>query len=117
MDDYNVAPVASQLSRNIAAANDGNYIVFGNGSSIMKVNHNGSVLWDYPTGAWVSSVAMSGDGANRSDIRCNLSFQFTGSYYPTDTSGNPEMKTLLPISNTSGLPVNLLQPFPHHSPQ
>ncbi|MFA6361965.1 WD40 repeat domain-containing protein [Methanoregula sp.] len=50
------------LSRNIAAANDGNSIVFGNGSSVQTVDRNGSVLRDYPTGAWVSSVAMSGNG-------------------------------------------------------
>jgi len=52
----------SRLSRNIAAANDGNSVVFGNGSTIMMVDRNGSVLWDYPTGAWDSSVAVSGTG-------------------------------------------------------
>ena len=50
------------LSRNIAAANDWNFVVFGNSSTIMKVDRNGSVLLDYPTGAWVSSVAVSGNG-------------------------------------------------------
>jgi outer membrane protein assembly factor BamB len=50
------------LSRNIAAANDGNSIVFGNGNSIQTVDRNGSALRNYPTGAWVSSVAISADG-------------------------------------------------------
>ena len=50
------------LSRNIAVDETGDYAVFGNGSSIMTVDRNGSVLWDYPTGAWVSSVAVSGNG-------------------------------------------------------
>jgi hypothetical protein len=51
-----------RLSRNIAVDETGDYVVFGNGSSIMTVDRNGSVLWDYPTGAWVSSVAVSGNG-------------------------------------------------------
>jgi PQQ enzyme repeat. len=52
----------TRLSRNIAAANDGNSVVFGNGSTILMVDRNGSELLNYPTGAWISSVAVSGNG-------------------------------------------------------
>ena len=94
------------LSRHIAAANDGKCVVFGNGSSIMKVDRNGSVLWEYSTGAWVSSVAMSGDGRETGAISDAIYF-FNSQVpvTPPDTTGNPEMNTLLPISSTSGLPV------------
>lgn len=51
-----------RLSRNIATDDNGEYVVFGNGSSVRTVDRNGSVLRDYPTGAWVSSVAVSADG-------------------------------------------------------
>jgi hypothetical protein len=96
----------SHLSRNIAAANDGKYVVFGNGSSIQTIDRNGSVLWDWSTGAWVSSVAMSGDGRTTGAISDAIYF-FNSQVpvTPPDTTGNPEMKTLLPISSTSGLPV------------
>jgi FOG: WD40-like repeat len=51
-----------RLSRNIATDDNGDYVVFGNGSSVRTIDRNGSVLRDYLTGAWVSSVAISADG-------------------------------------------------------
>ena len=83
------------LSRNIAAANDGNYFAFGNGSSIQTVDRNGSALWDYPTGAWVSSVAVSGNGNATGAIADAV--YFFGSRYP-DTSANVSI-TIDPVTD------------------
>lgn len=53
---------APRLSRTIAVARDGGNVAFGNGSTVVQVNRNGSEIWEYPTGAWVSGVALSADG-------------------------------------------------------
>lgn len=96
------------LSRNIAAANDGNSVVFGNGSSIMKVDRNGSVLLDYPAGAWVSSVAVSGDGNATGAIADAV--YFFGSPYP-DTSANVSI-TSEPVAGNTTTAVPTTRPAP-----
>jgi len=85
------------LSRNIAAANDGNSVVFGNGSTIMMVDRNGSELLDYPTGAWVSSVAVSGNGNSAGAIADAVYF-----------FGPPEPESSANVSRT-------LEPVTDHS--
>jgi len=87
----------SRLSRNIAAANDGNSVVFGNGSTIMMVDRNGSEHLDYPTGAWVSSVAVSGNGNSAGAIADAV--YFFGSPEP-ESSANVSI-TLEPVTDHS----------------
>jgi hypothetical protein len=107
----------SRLSRTVAVAHDGGSVVFGNGSSIMMVNHSGSVILDYPTGAWVSSVAMSGDGRNAVALSDAIYFfhaqgnSTTTSWPVTDPSltinpvGDHAIGDIINITDTTNFPA------------
>ncbi|WP_292370503.1 WD40 repeat domain-containing protein [Methanoregula sp. UBA64] len=85
----------SRLSRNIAIDETGDYVVFGNGSSITTVDRNGSALRNYPTGAGVSSVAVSGNGNATGAIADAV--YFFGSLYP-ESSANVSI-TIDPVAD------------------
>jgi hypothetical protein len=92
-----------RLSRNVAVAGDGNSVAFGNGRSIMISRQNGSVVLDYPTGTWISSVTMSDDGHAVGAISDAIYFfNSTGNSFIPDMPGPQEKKPLLPEPNTSG---------------
>jgi WD40 repeat protein len=52
----------SGLSRTITVAGDGSSLVYGDNSMVIRTDPSGRVLWQYPTGARVSGVALSADG-------------------------------------------------------
>jgi hypothetical protein len=86
-----------RLSRNIAVDDTGDYVVFGNGSYVRTIDRNGSVQWEYPTGAWVSSVAVSADGRATGAIADAV--YFFGSQDP-DTSATVSI-TIDPVADHS----------------
>ncbi|MDO9326691.1 MAG: PQQ-binding-like beta-propeller repeat protein [Methanoregula sp.] len=53
---------ASPLSRTIAVATDASSVAYGDNRTVTSSNPAGRILWQYPTGAWVSGVALSADG-------------------------------------------------------
>jgi WD40 repeat protein len=53
---------ASPLSRTIAVAGDGSSVAYGDNRTVTSTDPAGKVLWQYPTDAWVSAVALSADG-------------------------------------------------------
>lgn len=53
---------ASPLSRTIAVAADGSSVAYGDNRTVISSDPAGKILWQYPTGAWVSGVALSAEG-------------------------------------------------------
>ncbi len=97
-----------RLSRTIAVARYGGSVAFGNGSMVVQVDQNGSEIWEYPTGAWVSSVALSPYGQYTSAIADTVCF-----------FKNPDNSIII-YDNTGGivLPQNEsihIDPIPPHA--
>jgi DNA-binding beta-propeller fold protein YncE len=97
-----------RLSRTIAVARESGSVAFGNGSMVVLVDRQGSEIREYPTGAWVSSVALSPDG------------QYTGAIADTVCFfKNPDNSGII-YDNSEGfvLPRNesiSIDPIPSHA--